>query len=137
MWVSQAEGKHWQAELNKFSLAYRWTNHSTTGVSPAELIFKRKLTTKLPELKEADEEQQGKEVFQQVGDRDSENKQLSKDDAERRYHVEDRSVGIRDAVLLEKRKENKLSAYESKPYIVTRHHGDQVFWSPLQGVAAC
>lgn len=74
MRVSQAEGKHWQAEFNKFSLAYRWTNHSTTGVSPAELFFKRKLTTKLPEIKEADKEQQGKVVFQQVRDRDSEKK---------------------------------------------------------------
>lgn len=64
--VSQAEGKHWQAELNKFSEAYQSTNHSTTGVSPVELLLKRKLTTRLPELKEADEEQQGKVVFQQV-----------------------------------------------------------------------
>ena len=65
--VSQAEGKHWQAELNKFSLAhYQSTNHSTTGVSPVELLLKRKLTTRLLELKEVDEEQQGKVVFQQV-----------------------------------------------------------------------
>ena len=77
-------------------------------------------------------------VFQQVGDRDSEKKQLAKDDADRRYHVEDRSVGIRDAVLLEKRKENKLSTpYESEPYIVTCHHGDQVILQSPQGVAAC
>ena len=63
--VSQAEGKHWQAELNKFFRSIS-TNHSTTGVSPVELLLKRKLTTRLPELKEADEEQQGKVVFQQV-----------------------------------------------------------------------
>ena len=119
MRVSQVEGKHWQAELNKFSLAYQWTNHSTTGVGPAELFFKRKLTTKLPELKETDEEQQGKVVFQHVGDRDSEKKQLAEDYADRRYmyQAKDRSVGRGDAVLLEKRKKNKLSAsYESKHY---------------------
>ena len=103
MRVSQAKGKHWQAELSKFSQAYQSTNHSTTGVSPAELFFKRKLTTKLPQLKKADEEQQGKVVFQRVRDKDSEKKQLSKDDADRRYQAKERSVGITDAVLLEKR----------------------------------
>ena len=29
---------------------YRSTPHSTTGVSPAELLFNRKLRTKLPQL---------------------------------------------------------------------------------------
>ena len=53
----QAEGKNWRVELNKFLLAYRLTNHTTTGVSPAELFFKRKLTTKLPELTEVAEKQ--------------------------------------------------------------------------------
>ena len=77
-------------------------------------------------------------VFQQVRDRDSEKKQLSKDDADRRYHAKERSVGIRDAALLEKRKENKLSTpYESEPYTVTCHHGDQVVLQSPQGVAAC
>ena len=58
-------------------------------------------------------------VFQHVGDRDSEKKQLAEDYADRRYmyQAKDRSVGRGDAVLLEKRKKNKLSAsYESKYY---------------------
>lgn len=112
--VSQAEGKHWQAELNTVLLAYQSTNHSTTRVTPAEMFFKRKLTTKFHELKEAGKEQQWKVVFQQVRDRDSEKKQLAKDYANRRNHAKERSVGIGDAVLLEKRKEDKLSAsYET------------------------
>ena len=43
------------------------------------------------------------------------------------------SVGIQDFVLLEKRKENKLSPhYEKEPYQVTARHGDQVqLKSPL------
>lgn len=43
MGVFQAEGKNCQAEVNKFLPAYRSTNHSTTVVSPAELLFRRKL----------------------------------------------------------------------------------------------
>lgn len=66
------EGKNWRAELNKVLHSDRSSNYSTNGFSPAELFFKRNLTTKLPKLKEADEEQQGKVVFQRV--RDSEKK---------------------------------------------------------------
>ena len=33
--------------LSRFMLSYRTTPHSTTGVSPAELLFNRKLNTRL------------------------------------------------------------------------------------------
>ena len=45
-----AEGKNWREELDKFLLAYRPTPHLTTGKSPPALLFRRRLTTKLPEL---------------------------------------------------------------------------------------
>ena len=74
--VFQAEGKDWRSQLNKFLLAYRSTN-TTTGFSPAELFFKRKLTTKLPELTDL-EEKKNDVVLQQVRDRDAERKQQAK-----------------------------------------------------------
>ena len=52
MRVFQADGKDWRLELNKFPLACRSTSHTTTGVTPAELFFKKKLTTKQPEFTE-------------------------------------------------------------------------------------
>ena len=57
--------------MNAYLLLYRSTPRSTTGVSPAELLFKRKLRTKLPEFKVLyfDDD------LQSVRDRDSENKQ--------------------------------------------------------------
>ncbi|KAK2578201.1 hypothetical protein KPH14_000928 [Odynerus spinipes] len=48
--IAHAEGKDWKEELLKFLLMYRSTSHSVTGVSPAELLFKRKLRTKWPEI---------------------------------------------------------------------------------------
>ena len=48
--AAHAEGKNWREEVNKFLLAYRSTPHSTTGKSPAELMFRGRFTTKLPEL---------------------------------------------------------------------------------------
>ena len=50
MKIAQAKGKNWKREIYSFLLMYRSTPHSTTGVSPAELLFGRKIRTKLPEL---------------------------------------------------------------------------------------
>ena len=134
MRLFQAEGKDWRVELNKFLLAYRSTNHTTTGVSPAELFLKRKLSTKLPELTDVKEKETGV-TYQQVRDRDAERKQLAKDYADVRRQAADRDIKVGDVVLLEKRKENKLSSsYESEPYEVTARHGDQVLVKSPQGV---
>ena len=39
MRIAQAQRLNWKRELNKFLLAYRTTPHSTTGVTPSELMF--------------------------------------------------------------------------------------------------
>ena len=112
MRVFQAEGKDWRLELNKFLLAYQSTSHTTTGDSPMELFFKRKLTTKLPEFTEGGEGQVG--VALQVRDRDPKKKQQAKHYADTKHHAKDRPIAVGDAVLLERRRENKLSpSYES------------------------
>ena len=50
MRIVQSQGKDLKTELNKFLLAYRTTPHSTTGIAPAEMLFRRKIRTKLPEM---------------------------------------------------------------------------------------
>ena len=50
------EGKSWQQELQKYPLAYRSTPHTTTGISPADLLYGRKIRTKMPEFESTDEE---------------------------------------------------------------------------------
>ena len=52
MRIAHAEGKECKKEIRKYLVAYRSTPHTTTGVSPAELLFGRKIRTKLPDLKE-------------------------------------------------------------------------------------
>ncbi len=46
---AHAEGRDWKKFLYQFLFNYRATPHSTTGVSPAQLLFNRKIGTKLPE----------------------------------------------------------------------------------------
>ena len=48
--IEHAEKKNWKKELKTYLVAYRSLPHPTTGVSPAELLFGRKIRTRLPEL---------------------------------------------------------------------------------------
>lgn len=54
--ASHAEGKPWQRESQKYLLAYRSTAHTTTSVSPAELLYGRRIRTKMPEFESTEEE---------------------------------------------------------------------------------
>ena len=42
--------RRWKQEIHTFLRNYRATPHGTTGMSPAELLFGRKINTKLPNL---------------------------------------------------------------------------------------
>ena len=50
--IAQAESRNWRSEMDDVLMMYRSTAHSTTGVSPAELLFGRRIKTKLPQLQE-------------------------------------------------------------------------------------
>ena len=46
---SASVGHQWKQHLYRFLLNYRATPHTTTGFAPAELLFHRKIQTKLPQ----------------------------------------------------------------------------------------
>ena len=69
--IAHAEKKDWRKELNTYLVAYRSLPHSTTGMSPAELLFGRKIRTRFPELSDV-------HVEQEVRDRDTEQKYKGK-----------------------------------------------------------
>ena len=50
--ISKAEGRDRRSQMDDFLMMFRSTPHSTTGVSPAELLFGRDIRTKLPQLQE-------------------------------------------------------------------------------------
>ena len=90
------------------------------------------MSTKLPEV--ADLEESEELGYQQTRDRDAEKKQIGADYADKRHHAAEKCVQEGDLVLLEKRKENKLSShYEKEPYQVTARYGDQVQLKSPQG----
>ena len=69
--IAQAEGRNWRSEMSDFLMRHSSTTHSTTGVSPAQLLFGRRIRTKLPQLQEFT-------VEDEVRDRDSERKEKGK-----------------------------------------------------------
>ena len=125
MCAAQAEGRQWQQELQKYLLAYMSTPHTTTGVSPAELLYGRKIRTKIPEFEGDEEEETSGTTDQQARDQDAERKQRGAEAANRRAAESDVAEG--DKVLLLQRKQNKLSTtYDPDPYNVISKKGDLV-----------
>lgn len=133
MRAAQAKKKDWRSELNKYLLTYRSTPHTMTGTSPAELLYGRKLSTKLPEL--ADFGDSDKARHPEVPDWDAEKKQKGADYVDKKHHAADKpDVQEGGLVLLEKWNETKLSKnYEKEPYQVVERHGDQIKLKSSQG----
>jgi len=115
--VAHTEGKPWQRELPP---------HTTTGISPAEILYGRKMRTKMPEFESTDEEEErAGPTDQQARDQDAERKQRGAENANKRSP--DSDVSERYKVLLMKQRLNKLSAtYDPEPYSVVSKRRDLV-----------
>ena len=96
--------------MDNFSMMYRSTPHSITGVSPAELLFRRRIRTKLPHLQEFGIEDEDR-------DRDGGRKAKGKVYAECQKNARESEIREGDKVLLRQEKENKLSTqYIQSPF---------------------
>jgi len=65
--------KELKVEMRKFLSAYRTTPRSSTGVSPAKLLFNREIRSKIPELTK------NEYIDSEARDRDAEMKQRRTD----------------------------------------------------------
>ena len=120
--IAHSEKKDWKRELRKYLVAYRTTPHSTTGVSPSELMFKRKVRTKLPDLYEPD-----LEIDTEMRDRDAEEKGKGKLYGDNRRHAKESEIKTGDEVLLKQQKTDKFSTnFAPEPYTVIDKCGNNV-----------
>ena len=101
---------------------YRATPHATTGVSPAELFFGRKLRTKLPEqISKPDIDHNA------VCERDTTTKRLMKDTADSGVHASPSELEVGTRVLVRQVKKSTLTPYyNARPYTVTRKKGSMI-----------
>ncbi|KAK7105707.1 hypothetical protein V1264_012941 [Littorina saxatilis] len=122
MQIAHSKGQDWREELPKFLLAYRSTPHSTTGVSPAELLFNRQIRTKLPQLKAM-----SRPEAEGTRDRDATRKMKEKLYGDAKRHATECDTDVGDEVLLKQKHQNKFSTtFESSPYRVVERNGNQV-----------
>ncbi|XP_062541582.1 uncharacterized protein K02A2.6-like [Armigeres subalbatus] len=103
--IAQELGKEWRTELRKYLLTYHSTSHSTTGKSPAELMFGRKIRCKLPVIPPMILEDG------EIRDRDRILKEKGKVYADNRRKARESDIDVGDHVLAKRmKKNNKLEA---------------------------
>ena len=61
--IAQAESSNWKTEVRKYLVAYRTKPHTVIGIAPSELVFNRKLRTKLPGICVEDDEIRDRDLF--------------------------------------------------------------------------
>jgi len=129
MQIAQVEGQDWKTAVQTYLVAYRNTPHPSTGVCPSELLFRRKLRTKLPELQEA------VKLDEEVRDRDKDRKAKMKDYADRRRNAEESTLTKGDKVLFKQQRVNKWTTqFASQPYEVVDKCGNSVLVESPDGV---
>jgi hypothetical protein len=122
MRIAHAQGENWQKELGKFLLAYRTTPHTTTGVTPAKLMFGREIRSKLPQFSEDSHQRE-----LAARDRDAELKQKGKDVADNRRKACRSEIAVGGKVLMQQTKTNKLSTrFAENPCVVVHKYGNEV-----------
>jgi len=118
--IAQAEKKDWRKALRTYLLAYRSTPHTTTGVSPGELLFGRKLRTKMPNLIQREYKEN---VL--LRDRDAEKKGRTKAYADDRRGAKYSEIQQGDKVLVRQEKTDKLTtSFNPVPHTVVSKCGN-------------
>ena len=121
---AHVEGRDWKKDLYRLMLNYRATPHCTTGIAPSELLFNRKIQTKLPQI-EIDTILP--DTHPNIEEMDQYAKEKMKENADRRVRAQVSDLKIRETVLLLQRKKNKFSTkFDPSPFQVTRKKGTMI-----------
>ncbi|XP_046748852.1 uncharacterized protein K02A2.6-like [Diprion similis] len=129
--IAQATNRDWKEELITYLQAYRTTPHSVTGVAPAELMFNRKIRSKIPDITLMTTQNDDEEVR----DRDLLKKDKGRRDADEKRHAKESEIKEGDIVLMQQPKENKLSTtYKPTPMKVTQKQGNSIIAETPEGV---
>ena len=115
--------------MRRYVAKYRGITHSTTGKSPAELLFNRKLRGKLPDLSDYNQ------ADQEVRDRDAEKKGKTKIYVDEHRRARPSDVENGDQGLVKQDKVNKFTKpFNPTPYTVVQKTGSKVVVQSPEGV---
>ncbi|CAB4041779.1 Transposon Tf2-9 poly, partial [Paramuricea clavata] len=129
--TAQAEQKDWRESLPNLLLHYRTTPHRITGQSPAKLLMKRELRTKIPAISTVD---QPTDWHEEVRRKDDNEKSKAKAYTDKKRHAAERKLIVGDKVLVKQKKKNKYSTKFCKdPMTITKINGTQIVLTDLHG----
>lgn len=118
--IAQAEGQDWKRELRKYVTIYRSIQHATTGKSPAELLFQRKIRGKLPDITTPHWDLEAR-------DKDAEQKGKAKIHTDNRRGAKLSDIEVGDQVLVKQDKIDKFTTtFQSTPHKVIHREGNSV-----------
>ena len=109
------------SELNKHMLMYNATPHSSTGFAPSELMFGRKIRTRLPCTRTTNNKS-----VDLARENDQKAKEVQKRYKDAKPYVKEHNIQVGDQVLLKQKKTKCHTAYDPEPFIVTEVNGHQV-----------
>ena len=112
-------GTDWCQELRDFLLAYRATPHSTTKASPATLLFRGPIRTKLPQLTVVQDDQN-------VRNQDHQAKMKMKHYHDRKSYIKQSNLEEGDWVLVKNTSLKKSTPYQPTPLQVIAKNGSMV-----------
>ena len=119
--TARLEGNDPKAELNKHLLMYNATPHPSTGFAPAELMFGRKIRTRLPNTLPRKDSS-----VETARENDNKAKQIQKGYKDAKPYVREHTIKVGDQVLLKQKKSKSQTAYNPEPFVVTEVKGHQI-----------
>ncbi|VDI64457.1 Hypothetical predicted protein [Mytilus galloprovincialis] len=119
--AAQTEHRSWRQEIHTFLCNYRATPHSTTNMSPAELLFGRKINTKMPNISINDQ------ADSEVREEDHNNKSKMKLYFEKKHSVKVPDFIVGYTVLTKQERKDKLSTpYNPQPLTIKNNKGSMI-----------
>ena len=122
-----SERKDWKVTLNQFLRNYRSTPHATTGVAPAELMFGRFKTSRLPNFINKKSPGRVNKTTEHARSKDKRQKEKAKAYADRRRRAKNVQLEVGDVVLArQKRKDKWTTFFGVSEYKVVARKGSMI-----------
>ena len=116
------EGQDPSQVVQRYLSAYRAAPHKTTGKSPYELMFNRKMMTKLPQLGSF----VPKEIDEEVRQKHDKKKEEQKRYADIKRKVQEKDINQGDKVLIQQKKSSLKTPWDPEAYKVKDVQGSKL-----------